>query len=298
MLTFSNAQRVGWRLVLSFLAIYFCSLASFAETPPAEVHKMAQLGPAATLEGPVDSSKRPQESVHPLVGLWQVAYTPNRAVRLYDVDARGGVQLLETGWLGKLVACPAGDGGWTIQFPDAPGPQQERWTLCGDGRLLVEHFNPGGGLESGSPPDQVGIAKRVLPTPTKLAAPSPEGAPIPAEEFVSLLGQVRRGERSPDSLLGKQVEFDARVGIARSQPLVEIEHPSLQGGSGWNLFHLFRIAGDNEIPAGKRLKVVGRLVEHGYAAWFVWVDRLEWLPDVPSREGVGATTALDSAGSE
>ncbi len=106
----------------------------------------------------------------PLVGVWRVRYHPNQAVRTYEIGADGKVLFVEermsgllqdTNALKELGRSDEADftSGWFLIFREDSLKRVERLTICADGRLLVEHFNPT--LTTGELLDQIGIGLRV-----------------------------------------------------------------------------------------------------------------------------------------
>jgi hypothetical protein len=110
-------------------------------------------------------------SCHPLFGVWRITYHPNQSVHTYDIDRSGKVAFVEAKeWSGMLQdtnlfkefgwsKALEFTNDWFLLFKDDPAKRVERLTLCADGRLLVEHFNPE--ALAGGRPDQIGIGVKV-----------------------------------------------------------------------------------------------------------------------------------------
>jgi hypothetical protein len=94
-----------------------------------------------------------------LVGSWVLTYHPNCAVRNYIIYSSGRVTFIENGeeWAGSLKAAKANaNSSFMLRFDRDPVDRKERITLCKDGRILVEHFNP----SDQERPDQIGIGEK------------------------------------------------------------------------------------------------------------------------------------------
>ncbi len=94
-----------------------------------------------------------------LLGTWVISYHPNAATRTYTVYKGGKVTYIENGeeWAGSLIPVKAGaTASFALRFDRDPEDRKERITLCKDGRLLVEHFNPAAQAR----PDQIGIGEK------------------------------------------------------------------------------------------------------------------------------------------
>lgn len=127
-----------------------------------------------TLAGDVTAAAPGQESPHghPLAGCWRIEYHPNRAVRVYSIDADGLIRFDEPGrWTGLLARSPDSDSRWRLTFCEDTVSRTEELTLCADGRLLVEHYNPAARLAQGLPPDQIGLGQHRSVNVTSPALP-------------------------------------------------------------------------------------------------------------------------------
>jgi hypothetical protein len=93
-----------------------------------------------------------------LVGKWTITYTPNGATRTYTINQQGLVMYEDTEmWMGTLLPTKAGEkSSYTLRFDRDGEDRSERLTLCKDGRLMVEHFNP----SQQQKPDQIGIGEK------------------------------------------------------------------------------------------------------------------------------------------
>lgn len=94
-----------------------------------------------------------------LVGTWGISYHPNAATRIYTIDKSGKATFSENGeeWAGSLIAVkPNANSSFMLRFDRDPEDRKERITLCKDGRIMVEHFNP----SHQERPDQIGIGQK------------------------------------------------------------------------------------------------------------------------------------------
>jgi hypothetical protein len=94
-----------------------------------------------------------------LVGTWVISYHPNAATRIYIIDKSGKATFSQNGeeWAGSLITVkPNANSSFMLRFDCDPEDRKERITLCKDGRILVEHFNP----SHQEHPDQIGIGEK------------------------------------------------------------------------------------------------------------------------------------------
>ncbi|MFT3880734.1 MAG: hypothetical protein QM703_13850 [Gemmatales bacterium] len=94
-----------------------------------------------------------------LVGIWVITYHPNDAIRSYTIDKSGKTTFSENGeqWSGSLIPVKGREStSFMLRFDRDPEDRKERVTLCKDGRMLVEHFNP----SHQGRPDQIGIGEK------------------------------------------------------------------------------------------------------------------------------------------
>ncbi len=136
-----------------------------------------------------------------VVGSWRIEFTPNRAIRLYEIRNDGTV-MDAVGSIGRLITAnlsfELGTGRspeehpatqdlvdwrhgrrWYLRFDQDTSGCFELITPTADGRLMVEHFNPS--ATELPRPDQIGIGERVffraagapLPTGTQSSITQP-----------------------------------------------------------------------------------------------------------------------------
>jgi hypothetical protein len=98
---------------------------------------------------------RPGTDLDDLEGVWSITYTNNTA-RVYVIDDAGNVTFQATGARGRLREQP--DDTFLLEF-NGDG-KLERLTLGSDGRLFVEHYDPGAAFP-GQAPTQIGIGVRL-----------------------------------------------------------------------------------------------------------------------------------------
>jgi hypothetical protein len=99
---------------------------------------------------------------HRLTGTWRVTYHPNAAVRVYTIGSTGVVRFEDfPAWKGTLVNRGARAGSDLLRFEGDADDRLERLTLLEDGRLLVEHYNPGATFLEEKRPDQIGLGDRI-----------------------------------------------------------------------------------------------------------------------------------------
>jgi hypothetical protein len=103
---------------------------------------------------PVVASSEP----HPLAGHWKIDFHPNQAIREYTITSAGQITFVEfPDWKGTLTGNRGAKSSFLLRFEGEPGECVERLTLVADGRLLVEHYNPGTTFAAEGRPDQIGI---------------------------------------------------------------------------------------------------------------------------------------------
>lgn len=99
---------------------------------------------------------------HRLTGTWRVTYHPKAAVRVYTISSTGVVRFEDfPAWKGKLVNRGTKARSDLLRFEGDAEDRLERLTLLEDGRLLIEHYNPGSLYFGGKRPDQIGLGDRI-----------------------------------------------------------------------------------------------------------------------------------------
>ncbi len=96
-----------------------------------EIQRLRAEGPSVFAESSPTSLR---QAISRLTGTWHVAF-PSGAVRVYVVDAKGGVSFPAEKRVAKLKGQPRD---MLVDFEDG---KLERWTIA-DGRLFCEHWDP------------------------------------------------------------------------------------------------------------------------------------------------------------
>jgi hypothetical protein len=86
-----------------------------------------------------------------------------------------------------------------------------------------------------------------------------------------------------ESLLGRRVELDVVVKIAREQPLVEIVPPPEQAGRAWRVgAHLISVTTQaSSLKQGERVRIRGMIVDHGYGAYMIYLHEAKPIEQKP-----------------
>lgn len=222
-----------------------------------------------------------ERRVSELEGLWKVRYHPNQAIRIYMIDSKGFVTFGDQGGWKDRIAQKGND--LLIRFDSDAIQRVERLTKCVDGRLMVEHYNPG--TMYPNHPDQIGIGKRVqagfLPGYAYTAllngkmTPDPEEQKLDEKELKRLFRLLGNEANPPERLFGHEVTISGVVQEEGIRPLLTLGE--VEQTMPFHKFQLLKVGSDIQPKVGDRMQIRGKLVEYADGKWWLWILEMKQL---------------------